>query len=313
MRRWLQAGVRRGWPASRSKWAPGATPLIEETLAPEILEWVRQGPTACGLNRANWTSAELAAHLWRTHGVRGRAHHAGVPSAPRGQALPAHLPLPQGRPGQAQTAREELAALGESASRRGGTAQSRDEARFDGADAGAHARAQAGQRPIVARRTTRTSSRLRLAQRHRRTADHAAVPSTQRQRRREGSHKTRRLQAMFARHLRTPRRPTPAARFPRVVITIDNAPWHRGEPIRAALRDHPNLELHRLPSYSPQLNVIERLWKLLRRRATHNRLFEALPAMCATLRDSLRYYQVMKCRILSMIRSTRRRPKSHAV
>ena len=60
------------------------------------------------------------------------------------------------------------------------------------------------------------------------------------------------------------------------------------------------------------LNVIERLWKLLRRRATHNRLFEALPAMCAALRDSLRYYQVMKCRILSMIRSPRRRPKSHA-
>jgi hypothetical protein len=138
------------------------------------------------------------------------------------------------------------------------------------------------------------------------------LPSTQRQRRREGSHKTRRLQAMFARHLRDVGRTYPAARFPRVVLTIDNAPWHRGEPIRAALRDHPNLELYRLPSYSPQLNVIERLWKLLRRRATHNRLFEALPAMCAALRDSLRYYQVMKGRILSMIRSPRRRSKSHA-
>ena len=139
------------------------------------------------------------------------------------------------------------------------------------------------------------------------------LPSTQRQRRREGSHKTRRLQAMFARHLRDVGRAYPAAQFPRVVITIDNAPWHRGEPIRAALRDHPNVELYRLPSYSPQLHVIERLWKLLRRRAAHNRLFEALPAMCAALRDSLRYYQVMKCRILSMICSPRRRSKSQAV
>jgi transposase len=72
--------------------------------------------------------------------------------------------------------------------------------------------------------------------------------------------------------------------------------------VRGVTTDYPNLELYRLPSYSPQLNVIERLWTLLRRRATHNRLFEALPA---ALRDSLRYYQVMKCRILSMIRSPR--------
>jgi len=38
-----------------------------------------------------------------------------------------------------------------------------------------------------------------------------------------------------------------------VQITIDNAPWHRGEPIRAAPRDHPNLELYRLPLGNDQV------------------------------------------------------------
>ena len=72
-----------------------------------------------------------------------------------------------------------------------------------------------------------------------------------------------------AEHLRQIAARYPAVKYPRVVLVIDNAPWHAGEPIRRALADNPHLELKRLPSYSPQLNVIERFWKVLRRRATH--------------------------------------------
>ena len=57
-------------------------------------------------------------------------------------------------------------------------------------------------------------------------------------------------------------------------LLIDNAPWHRGKPMDEALAENPHLEFKRLPSYSPQLNPIERFWKMLRRRATHNRLFD---------------------------------------
>src|SRR5262245_13332854 len=57
---------------------------------------------------------------------------------------------------------------------------------------------------------------------------------------------------------------------------IDNAPWHRGKPVDEAMADNPHLEFYRLPSYSPNLNVIERFWKKLRRRATHNRLFDTI-------------------------------------
>ena len=83
-----------------------------------------------------------------------------------------------------------------------------------------------------------------------------------------GKSKTRRMQEAFAAHLRHVGRLYPAERHQRVVLIIDNAPWHRGQPIDEALAEHPHLEFYRLPSYSPQLNVIERFWKLLRRRAT---------------------------------------------
>ena len=85
-----------------------------------------------------------------------------------------------------------------------------------------------------------------------------------------GESKTRRLQCAFAAHLRRLGRRYPKDQYPRVVLLMDNAPWHAGEPIRQALAEYPQLELKRLPSYSPQLNVIERFWKYLRRRATHN-------------------------------------------
>jgi hypothetical protein len=81
-----------------------------------------------------------------------------------------------------------------------------------------------------------------------------------------GKSKTRRLQEAFAGHLRHVGRQYPATGNARVVLLIDNAPWHAGEPVRAALAENPHLELKRLPSYSPQLNPIERFWKLLRRQ-----------------------------------------------
>ncbi len=82
-----------------------------------------------------------------------------------------------------------------------------------------------------------------------------------------GKSKTRRMQEAFAAQLRHIARQYPCARHPRVVLIIDNAPWHRGKLIDEALAEHSHPESYRLPSSSPQLNAIERCWKLLRRRA----------------------------------------------
>jgi transposase len=119
--------------------------------------------------------------------------------------------------------------------------------------------------------------------------------------RKSGRSKARRLQAAFARHLDHVGRWYPREKHKRVVLLIDNAPWHAGEVVRRALADHPHLELKRLPSYSPRLNPIERLWKALRRRATHNRLFDSLADLKRSLRNSLRYFQTMCERVKSLI------------
>ena len=117
----------------------------------------------------------------------------------------------------------------------------------------------------------------------------------------------RSLQASFARHVRDIARAYPAPQYPRVVLVIDNAPWHRGALVTQALRAFPHLECYRLPSDRPQLQLMERFWKVLRRRATHNRLFPALAQLKRALRNSLCYYQTLKHRVLSLIQSPRKR------
>ena len=135
------------------------------------------------------------------------------------------------------------------------------------------------------------------------------LESPQNATKRTGKSKTRRMQEAFAAHLRHVGRVYPPQRYPRVVLVIDNAPWHRGVPIDAALRANRHLEFKRLPSYSPQLNPIERLWKKLRRRATHNRLFETLADLRGSLRASLCYFQTMRHKVKSIIEG---RPKRKA-
>jgi transposase len=121
--------------------------------------------------------------------------------------------------------------------------------------------------------------------------------------------KTRRMQKAFAQHLCHVGRMYPGAEFERVVLTIDNAPWHRGPLVGEALAENPHLELYRLPSYSPQLNAIERFWKKLRRRATHNRLFDTIAGLKSSVRNSLRYFQTVRSRLLTMINGRHKKSK----
>ncbi len=136
-----------------------------------------------------------------------------------------------------------------------------------------------------------------------------ALESLQAANRKRQEGKTRRMQRAFADHLRHVGRAYPGGKYKRVVLTIDNAPWHRGPLIDEALAASPHLEFYRMPSYSPQLNVIERFWKTLRRRAAHNRLFDTIADLKSSVRNSLRYFQTVRGRLLTLINGRLRKQK----
>ena len=120
------------------------------------------------------------------------------------------------------------------------------------------------------------------------------------------------MQAALARHLRDMGRASPAERYPQVVLVLDTAPWPHGGRITKTLDQWPQLRWYRWPSDSPQLQVIERFWKVLRRRATHHRLFLTRAQLQQALRHSLCYYPTLKHRVLSLIQSPQKRTQLSA-
>ena len=119
VQRWLHAYAQVGFNGLTIQWAAGRTPHIPETLAPEILTWIKAGPAGCGLDRANWTYAELATYLSQTKGITVSAttmrtfctKHGVRPYRPTYHYL-------KGDPTQQAVARQELAALKKSRGRR---------------------------------------------------------------------------------------------------------------------------------------------------------------------------------------------------
>jgi hypothetical protein len=106
IQRWLRAYGAQGLEGLMIQWAPGRAPRLPEALAVEILAWISHGPTGCGLDRANWTYGELAAHLYRTHGLAVRTSTMGFQALPaenlRSERWPKCLLLwPPDRPPQA--------------------------------------------------------------------------------------------------------------------------------------------------------------------------------------------------------------------
>jgi transposase len=69
IQRWLNAYLEYGLDALRPRRAKGASGKIPAELAEEIKRWVIDGPAKHGLDRANWTHAELADHLFKTYGI----------------------------------------------------------------------------------------------------------------------------------------------------------------------------------------------------------------------------------------------------
>jgi len=72
----------------------------------------------------------------------------------------------------------------------------------------------------------------------------------------------------------------------KMMVILDNARWHHTKLIKPWLKEHRHIiELDFLPAYSPELNSIERVWKLTRRLCTHNRYFSELDQLVKVVFD----------------------------
>jgi len=87
----------------------------------------------------------------------------------------------------------------------------------------------------------------------------------------------------------------------KIYVAWDNWPNHYSKPVRNAIEEQERVEVLPLPTYSPWLNPIEKVWRRTRQRVTHAhpwcddfRLFRKhvraeLDSLAAGTREILRY------------------------
>lgn len=69
-------------------------------------------------------------------------------------------------------------------------------------------------------------------------------------------------------------------------VVMDNAPAHKTPKLNDFWKKHKDcIELIFLPTYSPHLNLIERLWKLMRGKVTKNQFYESLDKVAQAVVD----------------------------
>jgi transposase len=84
-------------------------------------------------------------------------------------------------------------------------------------------------------------------------------------------------------------------------LVQDGAPYHRAAPVTAFFERHRDrLHVIRLPSYSPDYNPIEFLWRATKRSATHNRYFPEFTDLIASVEDALAAFARQPDRVKSL-------------
>jgi transposase len=79
----------------------------------------------------------------------------------------------------------------------------------------------------------------------------------------------------------------------RFLLYLDRAKYYSSPVVKAWRRRHPEFQLEPLPTYSPNLNLIERLWKFLRKKALSrwHPSFEAMQEAVSEVLDHLENYR----------------------
>lgn len=95
----------------------------------------------------------------------------------------------------------------------------------------------------------------------------------------------------FVNLLRLLRERHPEAR--KFILYLDNAKYYDKPVVKEWLARHPGFHLEPVPPYSPNLNLIERLWKFLRAKALcrWHKTFEAMQEAVAAVLDHLDQYR----------------------
>jgi transposase len=59
----------------------------------------------------------------------------------------------------------------------------------------------------------------------------------------------------------------------KIQIVLDNARYYHAQVVKDFLKENPRIVFHFLPPYSPNLNIIERLWRIMKKKVVYNNFY----------------------------------------
>lgn len=86
-----------------------------------------------------------------------------------------------------------------------------------------------------------------------------------------------------------------------LVLMLDNASAHKAKMVTKFLQKAERITLVFLPPYCPDINPIERLWKWVREKVTHNYPFQSMNELIEAIRNAFRYFSNAKERVVSLL------------
>ncbi len=93
-----------------------------------------------------------------------------------------------------------------------------------------------------------------------------------------------------------------------IILIEDGAPYHRSKLVKkfkAAMEKAGRLFTHRLPSYSPDYNPIEKLWKNTKRDATHCKYFATFEDLSNAVIKAFRKYMNDATKVIGVMKKLR--------
>lgn len=103
---------------------------------------------------------------------------------------------------------------------------------------------------------------------------------------------------MVKRLLKKIRQENPQAK--KIIVILDNVPYQHAKKVKR-LAKRLRIELLYLPSYSPNLNLIERFWKFMKKKVVRNKYYESFSKFVVAVQDFLGNLDQHKAELSSLM------------
>ena len=87
----------------------------------------------------------------------------------------------------------------------------------------------------------------------------------------------------------------------KLYVVVDNAPYNRSKVLKNWLKEHPRIVMLYLPPYAPNLNLIERLWKFMKKKVIRTAYYESYDIFRREIGKFFQYIRKYKNQLSTML------------